>query len=98
MKTIYISGPITGIPLGNKPAFDAMHKRIIDIGHIPVNPHVICQHLPNGATQAEHMRVCIGNLVVSDAIIMLPSWENSRRSRWEYLVATWCDLEILEDI
>lgn len=35
MKSVYISGPITGLPLENKPAFDDMHQRIIDAGHIP---------------------------------------------------------------
>jgi hypothetical protein len=98
MKTIYISGPITGLPLGNKQAFDAMHARIIAAGHIPVNPHVICANLPAGSSHQEYMRVCIAHLAVTDAIIMLPGWENSRGARAEYMTATWCGVEILEEI
>lgn len=98
MKSVYISGPITGLPLGNKPAFYSMHQRIIDAGHIPVNPHVVCANIHEGSPHSEYMRVCIGNLVVSDAIIMLPGWENSKGARAEYLTATWCGIEILEEI
>ncbi len=98
MKTVYISGPITGFPDNNKPAFDAMHARIIAAGHIPVNPHLICASLPAGSSHQEYMRVCIAHLVVTDAIIMLPCWENSKGARAEYMVATWCGIEILEGI
>lgn len=35
---IYISGPMTGIPNHNRPAFDAAAKRLLEQGHFVINP------------------------------------------------------------
>lgn len=36
---IYISGPMTGCPDLNRPAFDAAEKRLAAQGHFVINPH-----------------------------------------------------------
>lgn len=36
---IYISGPMTGLPDLNRPAFDAAEKRLTEQGHFVINPH-----------------------------------------------------------
>lgn len=36
---IYISGPMTGKPDLNRPAFDAAEKRLSAQGHFVINPH-----------------------------------------------------------
>lgn len=36
---IYISGPMTGHPDLNRPAFDAAAKRLRENGHFAINPH-----------------------------------------------------------
>lgn len=36
---IYVSGPMTGHPDLNRPAFDAAAKRLRDEGHFVINPH-----------------------------------------------------------
>jgi hypothetical protein len=39
MKTIYIAGPMRGIPLYNFPAFDAAHAKLqLDLGYKVINP------------------------------------------------------------
>lgn len=38
---IYISGPMTGHPNHNRPAFDAAEKRLTAQGHFVINPHRI---------------------------------------------------------
>ena len=38
---IYISGPMTGIPDGNRPAFDAVEERLTAQGFFVINPHHI---------------------------------------------------------
>ena len=38
---IYISGPMTGKPDLNRPAFDAAEKRLTAQGHFVINPHRI---------------------------------------------------------
>ena len=35
---LYISGPMTGYPDLNRPKFEAMFKRLRDMGHEPVTP------------------------------------------------------------
>ena len=41
---IYISGPMTGLPDYNYPAFHAAAQRLTDGGHEPVSPTQIGQH------------------------------------------------------
>ena len=38
---IYVSGPMTGHPALNRPAFDAAEKRLTVQGHFVINPHRI---------------------------------------------------------
>jgi hypothetical protein len=38
MKTIYISGPITGMKNGNKVSFDYLAQIIKNNGDLPINP------------------------------------------------------------
>ena len=40
---IYCSGPMTGKPDHNRPAFDAAEKRLTAQGHFVVNPHRISE-------------------------------------------------------
>jgi hypothetical protein len=87
IKKVYISGPITGYPDGNRPAFLSAQKAIIHSGHIPLNPHVIGAHLPALSSWVAYMRVCIAALTEADEIVMLPGWVWSRGARVEWLVA-----------
>lgn len=40
---IYLSGPMTGKPDLNRPAFDAAEKRLTAEGHFVINPHHISE-------------------------------------------------------
>jgi len=40
---VYCSGPITGLPDLNRPAFDAAEKRLTAQGHFVINPHRISE-------------------------------------------------------
>ena len=39
MKTIYISGPMSGIEDLNREAFESAEKKIQKMGHVALNPH-----------------------------------------------------------
>ena len=85
-RTVYISGPITGIPEGNRPAFAAMAARLTAGGWRVINPHDLCDsHLI--LSWEEYMRQDLAALLTCTHIVMLPGWEHSRGARLEKTVA-----------
>lgn len=67
---IYISGPMTGMPDNNKPAFFAAEETLRALGYEPVNP--ARNGLPETATWEEHMRADIKMLMDCEALCFLP--------------------------
>lgn len=83
---VYISGPMTGRPNHNKPAFYAAAALLREAGHIPVNPAEVCAQL--GATEwTDCMRADIKALCDCDAIALLPGWEMSQGAQLELHIA-----------
>lgn len=83
---VYISGPMTGRPNHNKPAFYAAAALLAEAAHIPVNPAEVCAQL--GATEwADCMRADIKALCDCDAIALLPGWEMSQGAQLELHIA-----------
>ena len=83
---VYISGPMTGRPNLNRPAFYAAATALHAAGHIPVNPAEVCAQL--GATEwTDCMRADIKALCDCDAIALLPGWEMSQGAQLELHIA-----------
>ena len=76
---IYIAGPITGKPDGNKAAFDAAEKKLKAQGHAVLNPRSLPDDLPRTA----YMPICLAMLQQADAIYLLEGWINSAGARLE---------------
>jgi hypothetical protein len=91
---VYISGQITGQPNGNREAFSRAKEHITRLGHIAINPHVICAGLPETASHADFMRVCIPALCQCDRILLLPGWGQSEGATAELKVAQWCGIPV----
>lgn len=95
---VYISGPMTGYPDYNHPAFMAVENHIKALGHEPVNPATLPHD--HGRTWEEYMREDIKALMDCDAILMLDGWRQSKGARIEWDLAmslnikevTWTDL------
>lgn len=96
---IYISGPISNIPEGNKPSFlaaaealEARHENVITI-----NPHD--NGLPSHAPWEAHMRADIRMLLECKSVAMLPGWHNSKGARLERDIAIGLGMDVrsLED-
>ena len=83
----YLSGPMTGLPDQNYPAFEAAAERLRSQGVKVISPHEI---VPPGAgpwSWEAHMRVDLAALLTADVIVMLPGWETARGARLEKTVA-----------
>ena len=85
MMRVYVSGPMSGLPDHNYPAFIAAAKRIRTLGHEPVSPHTIGQH--DGWTWDDYMEAAVKLQRGCDVIFLLPGWRQSRGATVEYYVA-----------
>src|SRR3954471_1534904 len=109
---IYIAGPMRGIPYFNAPAFDGAAALLRGKGHSVSSPveHTRAKHgdifknNPAGdetlITNFNRREIFCDDLTTicldSDAIAMLPNWENSQGATAEYAVATALGLEVIE--
>lgn len=93
MKKIYISGPISGLPLETVyNNFTNAEAQLLEQGYEVVNP--LNNGLPTNATWEEHMRADLRLLLDCDAIYMLEGWEKSRGARIEYALAVDLKMDI----
>jgi len=87
---IYISGPITGLPELNKPAFDREESRLRSMGLSVFNPQTIAppkEKLTGRDLWRHYMRECVKMIPECDRILMLPGWENSDGAKEERRIA-----------
>jgi nicotinic acid mononucleotide adenylyltransferase len=82
---IYISGPMTGLPELNKPAFLAAEAALKDKGYEVLNP--VKNGLPDTAPWEDHMRADIIMLMGADGVALLDGWGKSRGALKEVAAA-----------
>ena len=90
---IYLSGPMTGIPEYNYPAFRQASKTLRDLGHFVFDP----SEAFDGATDLPkevYMRKDIEELLKADVVALLPGWELSTGAQLEVEVAKQCGIPI----
>lgn len=93
MKCIYISGPMTGIPEHNFPAFHAAAKRLRELGYEVVNPAEIDSE--TGKDWHFYLRADIKALCDCDILALLPGWESSKGAHLELHIAHRLCMEIV---
>lgn len=81
--SIYLSGPMTGLPDFNYPAFNAEAARLRAIGYHVENP----AENPQQATWQGYMRQALRQMMTCDAMALLPNWHESRGARIENSLA-----------
>ena len=91
-RLIYISGPMTGLPELNFPAFHSAARVLRKRGHAVVNPAEL-NTAPDTAW-AECMRVDIKALLGCDGIVLLPGYGRSKGASLELLIAQALDMQI----
>ena len=85
MTRAYISGPMTGLPDLNFPAFNAAAASLRALGFEAINPAEVN---PDASMPWEQcMRADIKALCDCDCIVLLPGWENSRGAHLEVHIA-----------
>ena len=92
MKRIYISGPMTGLPEFNFPAFHAAAAKLRERGHAAVNPAEI--NAETGGDWHYYLKADIKALCDCDALALLPGWQNSKGAHLELHIAHRLGLEI----
>lgn len=90
---VYISGPMTGLPDLNFPAFHAAASQLRGLGLDPVNPADI--NPDSGMTWAACMRADIKALCDCDALALLPGWEASRGAHLELHLAHRLEMKVV---
>lgn len=83
MKRIYLSGPMTGLPDFNYPAFNAEAARLRALGYHVENP----AENPKQDSWDAYMRKAITQMLTCDTIALMPGWLQSKGARIEYELA-----------
>jgi hypothetical protein len=82
---LYVSGPMTGFPEFNKPAFYAAEQALRAAGFEVVNP--VDNGVPDDAEWHQHMRADIKMLMDCTGVALLPGWLKSNGARLEADIA-----------
>lgn len=94
-KTIYLSGPITGMPGKNHETFMSVARELRAMGHVVYNPRefVWIGDFPKRKAFAEYCAFICNR---ADTIVLLPGWQHSKGACAERALAENCSLEIVE--
>ena len=78
---VYLSGPMSGLPESNYPAFHNAAAQLRDAGYTVINPAE--NPTPPCGSWAGFMRMAVRQVAAADAIAFLPGWEQSRGAKVE---------------
>jgi len=83
MRRVYISGPMTGIPAFNFPAFNAAAAHLRALGFHVENP----AENPKCDSWQGYMRLALVQMAHCDWLFMLPGWSGSKGALIEHRLA-----------
>ena len=88
-KSVFLSGPITGVN-GYKDKFADAAEVIKALGTNTVfNP---AAEIPDDTKREEAMRICTGKIITIDCVVMLPNWRDSEGACFEYVASEICGI------
>lgn len=94
-KRLYLSGPMTGIPEFNFPAFHRAAASLRASGYEVINPAELDAADTGPMTWEQYLRRDIGHLITCDGIALLPDYENSRGACLELSIAKQLGMEVM---
>ena len=94
-QCIYISGPMTGYPAFNYPAFNKLAKELRVAGHEVINP---AENFggEDGRPRVDYMRLDIAHVLSATHVMVLPGWESSRGASLEVEIGRELGLPIID--
>ena len=93
MKRVYISGPMTGIPEYNYPAFFAAEEVLLRAGYDVENPAKNPDPTPK--TWENFMRMAVRQLMDCDGVVLLPGWLESKGALVEVNLAKMIGMRVV---
>ena len=98
-RKVYISGPMTGLPDHNFPAFNAAATDLRNLGFCVFNPAEISVGKPNDYETSQDfyhacLRADVKGLCDCDTLALMPGWENSSGAHLELHIAHRLGVEI----
>lgn len=94
MKRIYLSGPMTGLPNYNYPAFNAEAARLRALGYAVENPAE--NPAPARDEWELYMRTALRQMLTCDAVAFLPGWKESRGANVEIELAQHLGMPVIK--
>jgi hypothetical protein len=91
---VYLSGPMTGLPDYNRPAFDAVAAELRAQGKTVFNPAEVGER-DVIRSRSWYMRKDIDALLRCDSVHVLQGWEKSEGARLEIEIARQLELPIV---
>lgn len=91
-RSIFISGPMSGLPGNNYEAFHAEARRFRALGWHVESPAE--NPAPPQGRWEDYMRLSIRQLVACKEVFMLPGWSASRGARLEHQIATGLEMPV----
>lgn len=92
MSVVYLSGPMSGIPDNNFPAFHYWAAELRRQGHTVVSP----AEIPELQTWEECLRADLRELCGCNTIALMPGWENSKGANLELHVAHRLGIKVIQ--
>ena len=98
-KKVYITGPMTGYPKLNFPAFKAAKKWLLSQGYHVISPTDLDQLFGHDDSNLDAtIRRDFEALMAVNAVYMLQGWERSVGARAEHALAVWRGIEIWYEV
>lgn len=88
MTTLYIAGPMSGLPDNNYAAFREAEEKLRGVGYEVLNPVI-----NPGPSYQDFMRQGFRQLLDAEGVALLDGWERSPGAVQERTIALWLKIE-----
>ena len=85
ISTIYIAGPMTGLPEWNREAFNIAERELSILGKTVLSPDKMRPaHAPARITHSQYLEICLAMIRAVECVYFLAGWQNSKGAKIEH--------------